>query len=210
MAQKNGRRTPPPNPHAMPQSLRESAQHIWMAGLSAFAKAQAGGNKVFEALMKEGEALQSRTRQAARDQVDEMAEKASGTWDKLEQVFETRVAKALHTLGVPTHDDIETLSRRVAELSALVDSLQRTPKAAPPLAKASASKRTAKATAPKAASKTARTSIALQKAAKKSAPKRGMTQTPSTTRPTTRAPAKAATASRPAKTQQSSRAKAAD
>lgn len=124
MAQKNNRRTPPPEQAQMPQSLRESAQHIWMAGLSAFAKAQSGGNKVFEALMKEGEALQSRTRQAARDQVDDMAEKASGTWDKLEQVFETRVARALHTLGVPTHEDIDQLSRRVAELTALVDRLQ--------------------------------------------------------------------------------------
>jgi len=123
MAQRNKTRTPPPEPQAAPQTLRESAQHIWMAGLSAFAKAQAGGNKVFEALMKEGEALQSRTRQAARDQVDDMAEKASGTWDKLEQVFETRVAKALHTLGVPTHEDIEQLSRRVAELTAVVEGL---------------------------------------------------------------------------------------
>ena len=124
MAQKNNRRTPPPEHPPMPQTLRESAQQIWMAGLSAFAKAQSGGNKVFEALMKEGEALQSRTRQAARDQVDDMAEKASGTWDKLEQVFETRVARALHTLGVPTHEDIDQLSRRVAELTALVDRLQ--------------------------------------------------------------------------------------
>lgn len=127
MAQKNKTRTPPPDAQAAPQTLRESAQHIWMAGLSAFAKAQAGGNKVFEALMKEGEALQSRTRQAARDQVDDMAEKASGTWDKLEQVFETRVAKALHTLGVPTHEDIEQLTRRVAELTAVVDQLQSAP-----------------------------------------------------------------------------------
>ena len=128
MAQKNKTRTPP-DAQAAPQTLRESAQHIWMAGLSAFAKAQAGGNKVFEALMKEGEALQSRTRQAARDQVDDMAEKASGTWDKLEQVFETRVAKALHTLGVPTHEDIEQLTKRVAELTAVVDQLQSAPSA---------------------------------------------------------------------------------
>lgn len=108
------------HPHA---NLRDSARQIWMAGLSAFAKAQAGGNKVFEALMKEGETLQSQTRQAAREQVDEIAARASGTWDKLEQVFETRVARALHSLGVPTHDDIDRLSRRVAELSSLVEGL---------------------------------------------------------------------------------------
>ena len=149
MAQKNNRRTPPPEDHTMPQTLRESAQQIWMAGLSAFAKAQSGGNKVFEALMKEGETLQSRTRQAARDQVDDMAEKASGTWDKLEQVFETRVARTLHTLGVPTHEDIDQLSRRVAELTALVDRLQTGGSA--PSAKKSAPKKAALKPATKAA-----------------------------------------------------------
>lgn len=114
----------PQDLNALPTSLRESAQQIWMAGLSAFAKAQSGGNKVFEALMKEGQALPERTRKAARDQVDEMTAKAGGTWDKLEQVFETRVAQALHRLGVPTHDDIERLSRRVVELTALVETMQ--------------------------------------------------------------------------------------
>lgn len=127
--------------------LRDSARQIWMAGLSAFAKAQAGGNKVFEALMKEGESLQSQTRQAAREQVEEIAARASGTWDKLEQVFETRVAKALHSLGVPTHDDIERLSQRVAELTALVEGLRASESAAAP------------ETAPKAAPKAARTTV---------------------------------------------------
>ena len=132
------------DPQQLQAGLRESAQQIWMAGLGAFAKAQAGGNKVFEALMKDGGALHS-TRQAAREQVDDMSAKASGTWDKLEQVFEKRVAKALHTLGVPTHDDVQTLSRRVAELTAMVDALSR------PTAAGSARARKAGAKAVKAA-----------------------------------------------------------
>lgn len=36
--------------------------------------------------------------------------KASGTWDKLEQVFEDRVARALNRLNVPSRKDIDTLS----------------------------------------------------------------------------------------------------
>jgi len=136
-----------PDLNALPGSLRDSAQQIWMAGLSAFAKAQAGGNKVFEALMKDGPDLPGRTRKAARQQVDEMAAKAGGTWDKLEQVFETRVARALHTLGVPTHDDIDRLSRRVAELTALVETMQ---------APAEADAKTAAITAAKTATKTAK------------------------------------------------------
>lgn len=99
------------------QTVRDSAQQIWLAGLGAFAKAQEGGSKVFDALVKEGEALQGRTRKAAEEKVTEIADKASGTWDRLEQVFEDRVARALNRLGVPTRKDVETLTRRVEELT---------------------------------------------------------------------------------------------
>lgn len=104
-------------------TIRESAQQIWLAGLGAFAKAQAEGNKVFDALVREGEAIQAKTRKVAEDKVTEMAAKATGTWDKLEQVFENRVAKALNSLGVPTKRDIDALAKRVAELTAEVEKL---------------------------------------------------------------------------------------
>lgn len=104
-------------------TIRESAQQIWLAGLGAFAKAQEEGNKVFDALVREGESIQSKTRKVAEDKVTEMAAKATGTWDKLEQVFENRVAKALNSLGVPTRNDIEALTQRVAQLTAEVEKL---------------------------------------------------------------------------------------
>lgn len=106
-------------------TIRESAQQIWLAGLGAFAKAQQEGTKVFDALIREGEAIQKKTRKVTEDKVTEMAAKATGTWDKLEQVFENRVARSLHSLGVPTRDDVAALSKRVAELKAAVDKLNK-------------------------------------------------------------------------------------
>ena len=41
---------------------------------------------------------------------------AGGTWDKLEQVFEDRVARALSKLGVYTQNDVQRLAARVDEL----------------------------------------------------------------------------------------------
>jgi len=102
-------------------TIKESAHQIWLAGLGAFVKAQKEGNKVFDSLVKEGESLQSRTRKAAEAKVGEFAAKATGSWDKLEQVFEDRVAQALHGLGVPTKKDIDNLSKRVAELVEKMD-----------------------------------------------------------------------------------------
>lgn len=107
-------------------TIRESAQQIWLAGLGAFAKAQQEGNKVFDALIREGETIQQKTRKVTEDKVTEMAAKATGTWDKLEQVFETRVARSLNSLGVPTKDDVAALAKRVAELKAEVEKLSKT------------------------------------------------------------------------------------
>ena len=143
------------NDSQLSATIRESAQQIWLAGLGAFAKAQQEGNKVYDALIREGEAIQKKTRKVTEDKVTEMAAKATGTWDKLEQVFENRVARSLHSLGVPTKDDVATLGKRVAELKAAVDKLNAgAPKAAKPKSAAAKPVRRAAPKA-KAAPKTA-------------------------------------------------------
>lgn len=131
-------------------TIRESAQQIWLAGLGAFAKAQREGNKVFDALVRQGESIQQKTRKVAEDKVTEMAAKATGTWDKLEQVFEDRVARSLNSLGVPTKGDVAALAKRVAELKAAVDKLN-AGSAKPAKPKSGAAKPVRKA-APKTAS----------------------------------------------------------
>jgi poly(hydroxyalkanoate) granule-associated protein len=97
--------------------VKDSANQIWLAGLGAFAKAQEEGSKLFESLVKEGEEIESRTKKAAEDKVEMAKNKTSDTWDKLEQVFEERVSRALSRLGVPTNDDIQSLSKRIEELN---------------------------------------------------------------------------------------------
>jgi poly(hydroxyalkanoate) granule-associated protein len=103
--------------------VRESANQIWLAGLGAFAKTQQEGVKMFEALVAEGERFQERTKTAADERIAEIRTKATGTWDKLEQVFEDRVARALHSLSVPSRKDVDVLSRRVAELTEIAKKL---------------------------------------------------------------------------------------
>src|SRR6476620_9133017 len=97
-------------------TVKESAQQLWLAGLGAFSKAQEEGGKVFEALVKEGVGLQRKTQSAAEGKLNEattrmsamatdLSSKASDQWDKLENIFEERVARALKSLGVPTARD---------------------------------------------------------------------------------------------------------
>jgi poly(hydroxyalkanoate) granule-associated protein len=116
------------------QGIRDSSRQIWLAGLGAFARAQAEGMKMFEALVEQGQSLESRTRRAASEtataaagmaaqKAKEMQAMAGGTWDKLEQVFEQRVARALSKLGVHTQADVDRLSQRVEALSEAVNEL---------------------------------------------------------------------------------------
>ncbi len=115
-------------------AVRTSAQQIWQAGLGAFAKAQEEGGKVFAKLVKDGTDLQKRTRHLAEDKVsgvtdtvtkmaESVSKQAAGSWDKLEQVFEDRVARSLSSLGVPSQKDIQKLTKRVEELSKSVAAL---------------------------------------------------------------------------------------
>jgi poly(hydroxyalkanoate) granule-associated protein len=112
----------------------DSSRNIWLAGLGAFSRAQAEGMRMFENLVKQGEALESKTRKAATDtaaaargaakaKVREVKDGVGGTWDKLEQVFEARVARALTKLGVHSAADVERLSARVDALSEAVNEL---------------------------------------------------------------------------------------
>ena len=112
--------TPPEfDPQDMSQRMKDSAQHIWLAGLGAFAKAQEEGSKVFENLVIEGSHLQQTTQQA-QAKMTEAAEKvgqmASGQMDKLETIFEERVAKALKSMGLPSAEDVAALQARVEQL----------------------------------------------------------------------------------------------
>lgn len=137
-------------------AVRDSAQQIWLAGMGAFAKAQAEGNKMFEALVRDGQLLQRKTQSAAEERISEVTNKmtdmagglsgkATQHWDKLETIFEERVAKALNRLGVPSAKDVEALIARIDALSASVAALSgAAPKAAPAKKKAAAKKTAAK------------------------------------------------------------------
>ena len=111
------------DPQQMSEQMKNSAQQIWQAGLGAFAKAQEEGSKVFEALVKDGSKLQETTMQAqakmaeaaakAGAMASDMGQRASGQFDRLEGIFEERVAKALHHMGLPDAQDLADLQARL-------------------------------------------------------------------------------------------------
>ncbi|MFN7122221.1 MAG: phasin family protein [Hydrogenophaga sp.] len=159
-------------------AIKDSAQQIWLAGLGAFAKAQEEGGKAFESLVKEGLSIQRKTQAVAEERISEatnkvssmatdISSKASGQWDKLESIFEERVAKALNKLGVPSARDVDALIKRIDALNQHVQQLagkapaKTAARKAAPAKKAAAAKPAAKKVAAKpAARKTARKATA--------------------------------------------------
>ena len=144
--------------NALAQSIKDSAQQIWLAGMGAFAKAQAEGTQAFEKLIKDGLSLQKKTQGLAEEKISEVTgrmtamagevtAKAGQHWDKLESIFEQRTAKAMTRLGVPTAKDIAALNERVEKLAAEVARLGG--KKAP--ARKAAPRKAAKKAAPKSA-----------------------------------------------------------
>ena len=155
----------------------ESAREIWLAGLGAFSVAQAEsgkmieqGNKLFEKLVSEGVKLEKKTRDVAEtavgdikgeveSKVDAVRQQAVDNWDKLENIFEDRVARVLGQLGVPTAADVNKLSDRVQILSRKVTEMTKPKPAAKPR----------KTTAKKPAAKPAEKKPAAKKPAAKPA-----------------------------------------
>lgn len=161
------------------RGLADSAQHIWLAGVGAFQRAQHEGSKLFDALVKEGSTIETATRKlatgrvdAVRDAVEErvgtVRERAVDTWDRLEKVFEDRVQRALNRLGVPSREDLADLTGRVNDLTAELRKISKSApaKASKPAAKAPARKKAAAKAAPRKAAR----KPALPKAPKPVAP----------------------------------------
>lgn len=158
---------------ALGGTVKDSAQQIFQAGLGAFAKAQVEGAKALETLVKDSASIQRKTKAAAEGKISEATSKmshmandiskqASGQWDKLENIFEERVAKALNKLGVPSAKDVAALIDRIDALNKAVQAMAG--KTIDPTATRPAPKASSKATAKPVAKKPAAKKVAAKKA----------------------------------------------
>lgn len=126
------------DPAAMTDNVKEQAQQIWLAGLGAFSKAQQEGTKAFEKLVSDGITMQRKAQITAEEKLAEATQKvtqvahqfnerATGQWDKLENIFEDRVAKALTRLGIPSAAELQTLHARIEQLEKQLGSKPKAP-----------------------------------------------------------------------------------
>ncbi|MEX2475587.1 phasin family protein [Marinobacter sp.] len=117
------------NDPQLPGKIKDSARQIWLAGLGAYTKAEEDAGRFFDRLVQEGEQLENKTRgvvgkqiKSVEGRVGDVRERATGTWDRLEHMFDERVSGALRRLGIHRREEIESLEHRI---EALESELQR-------------------------------------------------------------------------------------
>jgi poly(hydroxyalkanoate) granule-associated protein len=115
------------------QELTEKAlernRDIWLAGLGAFSKAREESGELFSKLVESGEKFEDRYKSfvdessdSALKTVTTLLDKIPNPSEKIEDVFDSRVAKTLKRLGVvPTVNALQTLSQQVENLTELIE-----------------------------------------------------------------------------------------
>ena len=130
--------------------LTDSAHKIWLAGLGALAVAQDEGSKLFTSLVEKGQGIEDKGKERvekARGAVSGVVTVAESYWETFERTLDDKMAGVIHRMGVPTKDEIDTLTERVEGLTASIEKLRakETPK---PRTRATATKKPAAAKKP--------------------------------------------------------------
>ena len=119
--------------------VKSYARKIWLAGLGAYTKVGQEGSDYFQELIKAGQTIEKKGKKAvtekleaanaeideAKDEVRTFKGKVEVQLDKVEKAFDTRVASALNRIGIPSKHDVETLSAKLDELTALLERVAR-------------------------------------------------------------------------------------
>jgi len=99
--------------------LRDSAYHIWLAGLGALSIAEDESGKIFKTLVKRGKTFEASSKDhllEVRHRMD-VRKAASHTMDRLADGWDDGMGSILSRLGLPTKKEIDGLSKRVERLS---------------------------------------------------------------------------------------------
>lgn len=119
----------------------KQGQGVWLASLGAAEVARKQVVGAYAQIVKEAQKLQQRSVSLVEDRVNEVRdqveavvtqvkERATENYQQVESVVGGQLTRVLGRMGIPSKDDINDLSRRVAELSRQVKTLQAKSRAA--------------------------------------------------------------------------------
>jgi poly(hydroxyalkanoate) granule-associated protein len=106
------------------ENVLDSAHKIFLAGLGTVKTVGDESGGLFDRMVERGKDLEAQGKKELRSwrkELEKTTSKVEGRVDRLGERLDEQLTGALHRLGVPTRDEIQTLTRRVEELSGKVD-----------------------------------------------------------------------------------------
>lgn len=110
----------------MGAELRNYGRNMWLASLGVVSVVDEEARNVFDQLVSKGEKVEKdieKKETVLGKTVDNAADAFKTVGKKVEDGVQKTTETALHTMGIPTHAEIQTLIRRVEQLTRKVNDL---------------------------------------------------------------------------------------
>ena len=170
--------------------VTEQLEQAFLAGLGALANAQKAGSKAFDKLVEQGKSFSRQTTDKSEELIDDVQSairsmasgaqsRASGLLEqmretpqveKIQGVFDARVADTLNRLGVASKQDIEALNDKLDRLVGTYAKKKRTAQKKRAVTKKRSAKKAARKAATKKTARKTPVKGSTKKAARKAAP----------------------------------------
>lgn len=105
--------------------LQQTARKAMLVSLGAFGLAQDNLFKLVDKLVERGEQVTNERRAQVEEIVEERKKDAQKASKEAEKRLEKRAASILHTLNIPTREDVRSLNTKITTLSRKVDELKK-------------------------------------------------------------------------------------
>jgi poly(hydroxyalkanoate) granule-associated protein len=102
---------------------REAGREIWLAGLGALGRVETEGRELFDRLVKRGRSVEAEQFQVLDKGVAKTAALLEDWSERVQDAVETSLENVLHTMNLPSRQDLNRLSSRLDTLSRKVEKL---------------------------------------------------------------------------------------
>ena len=108
----------------MGEDVKKLGRSVWLAGLGAVSIAEEEARDAFQRLVDRGEKVEKDEENPVVRGFDRAGDQVKDFGQKVEDTVQNTVASVLHRAGVPSREEIRTLTERVEELSRKLESLR--------------------------------------------------------------------------------------
>jgi poly(hydroxyalkanoate) granule-associated protein len=105
------------------EKLKSAGRSLWLAGLGAVAEVEESGRDLFDHLVERGRPFEEKQRQALEKAGDKTQETVRELSTLVQDTVEFETKGVLKKLGLLTRDDVKILSARLDTLSRKLDEL---------------------------------------------------------------------------------------